>query len=279
MHGHRRTALAATLILAAGALACGPAAAQDDQPAAGTDAGAAADTNGVSPARNGTVGETEADETELQTGGMVAGGVDNQRSVDLEARQDAETTVAGAAKVAQTMRADGDLAKLLGRAKAVFIVPDYGKGALLVGGAAGEGVLVMNGAGGWGAPAFYSIGEVSIGAEAGASGGAIAMLLMSDKAVASFMQDNNFSLNANADLTVLTWSANAQGSWGKGDVVMWADTKGVFGGVGLSASDIAFDEEETRAFYGRAVDPLDVLRGKAPSHVEGARALETALGG
>lgn len=155
--------------------------------------------------------------------------------------------------VVRRMKEDGDLAGQLQQAEGVFIIPDYGRGALVAGVSGGSGVMLERQNGGWSNPAFYAMGAISAGLQAGASAGSMAMLLMSEDAVQSFKQDNQFSLNANAGLSIIDWSANAQAAAGKGDIILWSDTEGLFGGVSISVEDISFDEEESSAFYGQEV--------------------------
>lgn len=183
-----------------------------------------------------------------------------------EQAEEARSLVSEAAGVAEQMKDDPELSKLMQQAKGVFIVPDYGQGAIGVGGRGGEGVLLAKNGGQWSDPAFYDIGAVSIGAQIGGTAGQIAMLLMTDDAVESFKQENNFSLNTDADLTIVDYSAHAQGSVGKGeDVIFWSDTEGAFAGVSLSATDIHWDDEENNAYYGQSATAQDVLTGKLSS--------------
>jgi SH3 domain-containing YSC84-like protein 1 len=177
--------------------------------------------------------------------------------------QEAQDHLQKSVKVIQQMDADPGMKKLLKQAKGVYIVPDYGRAALGVGARGGAGVLFVKQGGKWGNPAFYNMGGVSAGAQAGVEAGAIALLLNNQKALNSFKKNNNFSLNAEAGLTVVNWSAKAQGSAGKGDVVAWSDTEGAFGDLAVSVTDINFDEKETGAFYGRKIaSAADVIGGK-----------------
>lgn len=121
---------------------------------------------------------------------------------------------------------------------------------------------VAGSAEGWSAPVFYDIGSISVGAQAGAAGGSLAMLLMNDEAVSSFHSEDNFSLNAEAGLTVVNWSPEAEASWGKGDVVVWSDTEGLLGKASLAVEDISWDEEETREYYDdESATPREILAG------------------
>ncbi|ESR23302.1 lipid-binding SYLF domain-containing protein [Lutibaculum baratangense] len=230
---------------------------------------------GVSPDRHGEVaggGEGTPDGT------LDRSPVENQEADNLDARLEAQELLDEAARVADALRHDSDLMLLLGRARAVFIVPEYAKGALLVGGSSGEGVMLMNETEGWGQPVFYDVGSFEVGPAVGAASGAIAMLLMTEDAVSGFLEESNFSLDANAGLTLVEYSAEAQGSWGNEDVVLWTDMTGLFAGVTLGLSDIAYDGETTNAYYGGEFTPAALLGGQ-PVEAGGTERLRDALPG
>ena len=160
-----------------------------------------------------------------------------------------EKVVTAAAQDIHNLSSNPDFTNLLKKAKGVFIVPDLIKGAVVVGGSGGTGVLLAHDNGHWSDPAFLTIGSISIGAQAGGKAGTVVMFLMTDKAVADFTQNNNFSLNGNANLTIVTWSPNAQGSVGKGDVIVWSGQNGVFAGLDINGSDIHADTGYDKAYY------------------------------
>lgn len=175
--------------------------------------------------------------------------------------------VSDAVTVAQRMLEEPRMKELLQQAKGVFVVPTYGRAALGVGASGGAGVLLIKHAdGGWSDPAFYNIGGISAGAQIGAEGGAIALILNNEKAVNKFMQKNQFSVNAAAGLTIVNWAKVAQGSLGDGDVVAWAGTKGLYGNlVAVGVSDIRYNRNLTDAYYHQTVAVGDALAGKYPN--------------
>ncbi|GAB3020462.1 lipid-binding SYLF domain-containing protein [Bowmanella dokdonensis] len=248
----------------------------------------------------------------LITAGFAPQAMANEDS--KEELQEAKDTLREAKTMVQAMKADSDVQQAMQSAKAVFLVPNYGRAALLVGGAGGEGVLLvkqddkkssgysdqnpdsqatysdrqtgnnsqyanrstdketlyadrnaksqgkadMNG---WSQPMFYDMGAINAGAEIGVEAGQIAMLLMTDEALETFTQENNFSLNADAGLTIIDYSERAQATAGKGDIVIWSDTEGAYAGLSVSIEGISWDEEENNAFYGRDVSPDAVMLG------------------
>lgn len=194
-------------------------------------------------------------------------GTDTQATANAPAsRQEAAATkhVNDAVAVVRRMDSDPRMKTVLQQAKGVFIVPTYGRAALGVGASGGAGVLLVKREdGSWSDPAFYNIGALSVGAQAGAEGGPIAMVLNNDKAVNEFLKKNNFSLSADAGLTVVNWAKMAQGSVGTGDVVAWAGTKGLFGNVvTVGLNDIRFNQNATNAYYHQTVAARDVISGK-----------------
>ena len=169
--------------------------------------------------------------------------------VNREELADSQNLVSEATRTLEKIKSDPQVEALLQSAKGIFIVPNYGRGAFLVGGQGGEGVMVAREDGNWSDPVFYHIAGISVGAQFGAEGGQIAMLLLTDRAVDSFKKQNNFSLNADAGLTIIDYSARAGDSMGKGDVVFWSDTEGAYAGASLSATDIRYDNDANRAYY------------------------------
>lgn len=170
-----------------------------------------------------------------------------------------------AARVVKQMEADPKLRALMQQAKGILIVPNYARAALGVGGSGGEGVMMANNSGQWSSPAFYDLGSISVGAQAGVEVGSVAMLLMSDKAVQNFTKANKFSIDADAGLTIAEYTARASASAGRGDVVVWTDTKGAFASAAIGASDIHFDKSENAAFYKPGVTAGDIIQGKVKS--------------
>ena len=166
--------------------------------------------------------------------------------------------------VIQRMESDAALATLLHQAKGVFVVPKYGHAALGVGGRGGVGVLMVNHGGQWGDPAFYNFGGISAGVQAGVEGGSFVMVLNNDKAVGKFTRNNNWSLDAGAGLTVVNWSKKAQDST-NGDITVWSDTKGLFGGLTVGVNDIKYDRDQTSAYYGKTVSASEATSGTLAS--------------
>ena len=190
----------------------------------------------------------------------------------------AEDRVSDSVKVIDQMKQDPQLSQVLSRAKGVFVIPHYGKGALIVGGQGGGGVVLARRGGTWTDPAFFSIGGASIGAQAGGEGGSVVMLLMTDKAVNKFANSNNtWSLNGNAGLTVATWSGKGQANTGNGDVVIWSNTNGLYGGLTASVTDITPDTDLDRTYYGRQITSQQLLSGNVSPSAPNSRPLRDAL--
>lgn len=186
-------------------------------------------------------------------------------SADTSAASAASKHIEDAADVVRRMESDPRAKNLLQQSKGVYVVPTYGRAALGLGAAGGAGVFLAKLADGtWSNPAFFNIGGVSIGLQAGAVGGPIAIVLMNDKAVNNFRQKNNFNLSADAGVTVVDWNRLASGEAGPGDVVVWSGTKGLFGNVAtLSLNDIRFNQKATQSYYGKPTNVADVLAGRA----------------
>jgi lipid-binding SYLF domain-containing protein len=182
---------------------------------------------------------------------------------DADAAMEAQGLIDESVSVVGQMKADEGFEEVLRKAKGIYIVPDYGKGAAIVGGEGGAGVVLVKQDGEWTDPAFYNFGGVSLGAQAGGEAGSMAFLLMTDDAVNAFKSGNKVTLDANAGFTLVNWSADAEASWGKADVVTWSDTEGLFGGASLGVTDINWDDDSNEVVYGAGTDMSAIIAGTA----------------
>lgn len=168
-----------------------------------------------------------------------------------------------AVEVLRDMQEDAGLRRLLDQALGVFVVPDYGTAALVIGAAGGEGVLLVKEDGEWARPGFYAVGSLSAGLQAGVAAGSVAMLLNSERALAAFGEDSNTSLTVDAGFSIVEWSARARGELGRGsDVVVWTDMDGLFAALALGIDTITWDSDDSDRYYGQATSPQAILAGE-----------------
>ena len=149
-------------------------------------------------------------------------------------------------------------------AKALFIVPSFRRGALILGGAGGSGVLLIKQPdGNWSPPAFYTIGSASVGAQIGADVSEMVVVVRTQRGVESFYTDD-FRLGGDASLAVGSTGSGARAGGIKGDFVAFAKSKGVYGGISLDAQGVAVEDQANLNYYGMPVRPIDILiRGRA----------------
>lgn len=193
----------------------------------------------------------------------------------------AEKHVESAVDVVHRMSAEPGLTQLLAQAKGVYIMPTYGRAAFGLGASGGAGVfLARRPDGSWSEPAFFNAGGISIGLQAGAEGGPVALIMVNDKAADSFKHKNSFNLSADAGITVVNWSRQAAGQAGAGDVVAWSGSKGLFGNVAtLAINDVRFNEKATQAYYGKRASVQDVLSDKVNNpQADGLRQALSSVG-
>ncbi|MFL6709651.1 MAG: YSC84-related protein [Massilia sp.] len=170
-----------------------------------------------------------------------------------------------AAGVVGRMVAEPRMRDLLQQARGIFIVPRYGRAAMLgVGAAGGAGVLLIKQkAGVWGGPAFYDLGSVSAGAQGGGEEGAIALVLINETAVNRFTQKTAFALTAGAGITLVDWSRRRQGAVGDGDVVIWSAARGLYATLlAVGVSGIHYNDSLTRAYYHQQINLPDAVAGR-----------------
>ena len=192
----------------------------------------------------------------------------------------AEAHVTDALQAVRRMMREPRLATLLDQTKGVLIVPRYKEGGFILGANGGVGVLLARRNSGWSDPVFYRVGGVSIGLQAGAASGPLAMLLMSDKAVEQFQDSlSTWSLGGRAGLTVACFSVQKSHPTGSLDIIVWSGVKGLFGGLAFSATDITPDTAANHAYYRSPVAPLQILVGAVtnPSAQPLRNALSTHL--
>jgi lipid-binding SYLF domain-containing protein len=175
---------------------------------------------------------------------------------------DAQALVDKSAAVVKRFAADKEFTLFqehVKKAKALLIIPRVLKAGFVWGGSGGDGVLVVKDekTGAWSQPAFYTIGSVSFGLQAGAQEAEVIMLAMSQKAVDTLFS-NSFKFGG--DLSV---AVGPQGAGAKrivtADFVSFARTKGLYAGLDFEGSGVQVRDDLNRAYYGRDVRPVEII--------------------
>ena len=151
---------------------------------------------------------------------------------------------------------------LLKKAKAVVIAPELLKGAFVVGASGGNAVALVRDekTGGWSQPVFYTIGGASFGLQIGGQSSEVILLAMTERGVTSLM-GNSFKLGADAGVAAGPVGIGAQAASANlsADILSFARSKGLYGGISLDGAVVAVRAGLNEAYYGEKASPTDIF--------------------
>ena len=155
----------------------------------------------------------------------------------------------------------GNAKQLIQRAHGVMIVPRLYKAGFFFGGSGGEGVLMARrGPRTWSDPAFFYIASASFGLQIGVQQSEFILIALTQRGLNALLT-NGFKFGANADITVAMLGSNtgAAVNTGGADIVVWASSSGLYGGLTLEGSVIKPLPDRNAKFYGGSVTTRRIL--------------------
>ena len=167
--------------------------------------------------------------------------------------------------------------KVLESAKCVAVVPSMIKGGFIFGAEHGRGVATCRTERGWSAPAFFVVTGGSWGAQIGAEGVDMVMLIMNDEGMKELLS-SKFKLGGSGSVAAgpVGREADASTDWKmKSEVLVYSRTRGLFAGLTLNGAVIKEDNDAMRAFYGPNVGFRPALTGEVPTPHAADRFLAT----
>lgn len=183
------------------------------------------------------------------------------------AQSEAQALVDRATLAVQEMMTQGvsqDPRRTLTHARAVMICPRVFRAGFFFGGEGGDCVLVARGANNtWSYPAFYGMGSGSFGLQVGIEDMQFIMMIMTERGLRAVL-DSQLKLGADASLAIATVGAGVQGATTASlgaDIVAFASTRGLYGGVSLAGSVMGARSEWDAAYYGQPVDARTIVVG------------------
>jgi lipid-binding SYLF domain-containing protein len=192
---------------------------------------------------------------------------------------DARAVVDKATVTVNTFAKDRDYASLpalIAKAKGVLVYPQILEGGFIIGGSGGTGVLLVRDeqTGNFSAPAFYTMGGLSIGLLAGGQAAEVMLLINSQKALDSLLS-TKVKLGAGISVAVGP-KGGGQGATVSADIISYSRAKGAYAGMSLDGQVIDVRDSLNAAYYGKPASPVDILVRKSVSN-PGAGALQAAL--
>jgi lipid-binding SYLF domain-containing protein len=151
------------------------------------------------------------------------------------------------------------------------------KAGFIVSGRGGTGVVVARTGKGWSGPSAIGTGGAGFGLQIGAQVTEFVIVLNTYEAVKAFSRGGNVALGT--DLSV---AAGPVGRTASADITpvaavySYSRSQGLFAGISLEGTIIATRTETNSEYYGRAVNPEDILSGKIKMPA-GAQKLSKAL--
>lgn len=130
----------------------------------------------------------------------------------------------------------------------------------------------------WSPVAFVSANEASLGFQVGGQKSFIVILLMNTNAI-RMLTDSHFEFGGEARGTAGDSSAGEQGTISANDipVLVYADRKGLYGGVAIKGDALTADNNANRAYYDQFMTMKDILVDKKVKPTEAATQLAAKL--
>src|SRR5580765_3551305 len=154
------------------------------------------------------------------------------------------------------------LRELIRRAKGIYIAPQVLRGAFIFGVSGGSGVFFARSElpGEWRGPAFYTIGEVSFGFQAGGDASEVALLAMTDRGVNALLS-TSFKLGADASVAAGPVGVGVRAATANisADIVSFSRAKGLYGGLSVDGAVVATRGALNAGYYGTDVSTQDIL--------------------
>lgn len=168
------------------------------------------------------------------------------------------------------------LHKNLKNVKGLLIYPQVLKAGFILGGSGGTGVLVVRDAktGDWSQPAFYTIGSASVGFQIGGEAAEVIVMAMSQKAIDS-LYTTSVKLGGDTSAAAGPYGAGAKANV-TADFISYAKSKGLYAGLNLEGYVVDVRESLNKAYYGKAVTPVQIIVEKKASN-KGSAGLREAL--
>jgi SH3 domain-containing YSC84-like protein 1 len=169
--------------------------------------------------------------------------------------------------------------KLLAVAKGVVVFPQVLKAGFVIGGAGGTGVLMGRADdGSWSSPAFYTMGQASIGLQFGAEAKELILVIMTQKGLEAII-DNQVKLGGDLSAAVGPVGTNVGASSTTNfdvDVFSFAKNAGLFIGASVEGSVLNSREKWQKAYYGQDVAVRNIVLNRTVNNASSDK-LKAAL--
>ncbi|EFK11682.1 conserved hypothetical protein [delta proteobacterium NaphS2] len=165
----------------------------------------------------------------------------------------------------------------LGDSKGVLIVPQLLKAGFIFGGSGGRAVMLVRDpkTGKWSQPGFYSLGSVSFGLQIGGESSEVIIQIRTERGLES-LYGTSFKLGGDTSVAVGPVGAGAAGKGVTADLVSFSMAQGAYAGLSLDGSMVKVNDDFNKAYYGKAVRPVDIFVKKDVSN-PGSKKLREAL--
>jgi lipid-binding SYLF domain-containing protein len=169
--------------------------------------------------------------------------------------------------------------EVLGKARGLVIMRNY-KAGFIVGVSGGHGVAILKDktTGQWGPVGFVKAGEGSFGFQAGVQRNDMILALMNSEGI-KILTDRNFKLGVDVRATLGPMSAGDQANF-KTDttpVLVYGDTRGLFGGAALETGGVSPDGGDNEDYYGKKISMSEILVGGQVEPTEAAKLLSAKI--